>query len=177
LLSKGLGEMTERWYVLRSKPRKEDLLWDQLLIRKVEVYHPRIKVQPVNPRARKVKPYFPGYVFVRVDLQQVNWSSLHWMPGATGLVSFGGEPASVPDSLIQAIRKRVEEINVSGGEQLDGLEKGDPVVIQGGAFDGYEAIFDAKISGNERVRVLLKLLQAQPKRLELPAAQVRKKKR
>ena len=169
--------MTALWYALHSKPRKEDLLWDQLLIRKIEAYNPRIQVQPVNPRARKVKPYFPGYVFVRADLEQVNWSTLHWMPGATGLVSFGGEPASVPEALIQAIRHRVEQINAGGGEQLEGLQPGDPVVIQGGAFDGYEAIFDAKVSGNERVRVLLKLLQSQQKRLELPAGQIKKKER
>ena len=169
--------MPERWYVLHSKPRKEDLLWEQLRLREIEVFHPRLRVQPVNPRARKVKPYFPGYVFVRVDLEQVNWSTLQWMPGATGLVSFGGEPASVPETLIQAIHNRVEQINASGGEQLEGLKQGDTVIIQGGAFDGYEAIFDAKVSGNERVRVLLTFLQAQKKRLELPAAQIKKKKR
>jgi len=169
--------MTAQWYAMHSKPRKEDLLWEQLRIREIEAYHPRIRTQPVNPRARQVKPYFPGYVFVRVDLEQVNWSSLHWMPGATGLVSFGGEPASVPETMIQTIRHRVEEINTNGGEQLEGLKAGDPVVIQGGAFDGYEAIFDARVSGNERVRVLLTLLQAQQKRLELPARQIKKKKK
>jgi transcription antitermination factor NusG len=169
--------MPERWYVLHTKPHKEDLLWEQLLIRKIEAYHPRIKVQPVNPRARKVKPYFPRYVFVRVDLQQTNWSTLQWMPGANGLIAFGREPASVPDSLVRAIRHRVEEINANGGEQLEGLETGDPVVIQGGAFDGYEAVFDRKLSGNERVRVFLSLLQAQQKRLDLPAGQIKKKNR
>ena len=169
--------MTAQWYAMHSKPRKEDLLWDQLLIRKIEAYHPRIKVQPVNPRARKVKPYFPGYVFVRVDLEQVNRSSLHWIPGTTGLVSFGGEPASVPDAMIRTIRHRVDAINANGGEQLEGLQPGDPVVIQGGAFDGYEAIFDMKLSGSERVRVLLTLLQAQQKRLELPVGQIKKSKR
>jgi transcription elongation factor/antiterminator RfaH len=169
--------MTALWYAMHSKPRKEALLWEQLRIREIEAYNPRIRVQPVNPRARKLKPYFPGYVFVRVDLKQVNWSHLQWMPGATGLVSFDGQPASVPDTLIQAIRHRVEEINACGGEQLQGLKRGDLVVIQGGVFDGYQAIFDAKLSGNERVRVLLTLLQAQQKWLELPAGQISKKKR
>ena len=169
--------MAERWYVLRSKPRKEDLLWDQLRVRKIEAFHPQIRVRPVNPRARKVKSYFPGYVFVRVDLSRYNWSTLQWLPGATGVVSFGGEPADVPDTLIQAIRRRVDEINAAGGEQLDGLKQGDRVIIRGGPFDGYEAIFDAKLSGNERVRVLLKFLEGQPKKLDLPAEQIEQKKR
>ena len=79
--------MTDRWYTLRSKPNKEDLLWSQLQIREVETFYPRVRVQTVNPRARKIRPYFPGYVFVRADLEQVNSSSLQWTPGAVGLES------------------------------------------------------------------------------------------
>jgi len=167
--------MSEHWYIFHSKPLKENLLWEQLCLRKLETFHPRIKVQPVNPRARKERAYFPGYVFVRVDLEQVNWSTLHWMPGGTGLVAFGAEPAYVPDSLIQAIRQRVEQINARGGEPLEELKRGDPVTIRGGAFDGYEAIFDGRGSGNERVCVLLTFLQALQKRLVLPASQIERK--
>ena len=167
--------MTEAWYVLHSKPRKEHFLAEQLRLREIDLFYPQHPVKTVNPRARKVRPYFPGYVFVRIDLDRQGTSLLDWMPGATGLVAFDGQPASVPETLIHAIRHRVEEINVSGGEQLAGLKRGDPVVIRGGAFDGYQAIFDAKLSGNERVRVLLTLLHAQQKWLELPAGQISKK--
>ena len=80
------------------------LSFDQLLARRLEVFHPRIPVRTVNPRARKIRPYFPNYIFVRLDLEQVESSFLHWMPGSAGLVCFGAEPASVPDSLIAAIR-------------------------------------------------------------------------
>ncbi len=76
--------MTERWYALRSKPHKYDLLWEQLRIREIETFYPRLRVQTVNPRARKIRPCFPGYVFVRVDLEQVNLSSLQWTPGRRG---------------------------------------------------------------------------------------------
>ncbi|MDK1117630.1 MAG: transcription termination/antitermination NusG family protein, partial [Anaerolineae bacterium] len=113
--------MTERWYALRSKPHKDDLLWSQLVIREIETFYPRLRVQTVNPRARKVRPYFPGYMFVRIDLEHVNLSSLQWTPGAVGLVSFGEEPAWVPDELITAIRRRVDKVNKDGGELLSGL--------------------------------------------------------
>ena len=79
--------MSIHWYVLRSKPNKEKLLWEQLNIREVETFYPQIRVQTVNPRARQVKAYFPGYVFVRVDLDEVGLSILQWMPGAIGFVS------------------------------------------------------------------------------------------
>ena len=169
--------MSTAWYVLHSKPRKEEFLWEQLLAHGLDAFCPRIRVQTVNPRARKIKPYFPGYLFVHLDLERLNPSMLRWMPGATGLVSFGGEPAHVPDSLMHAIQKRVEEINAAGGEQLERLQPGEPVVIQSGPFAGYEAIFDARLPGNERVRVLLKLLQKRQVTLDLPAGQIQPKKR
>lgn len=168
--------MPVNWYVLHSKPNKEELLWEQLVIRKVEAFFPRIRVQPVNPRARKVKAYFPGYVFVHVDLEQVGFSALHWAPGATGLVTFDSQPSIVPEALIHAVRKKVDSINLAGGELFHELKHGDLVEIQTGPFAGYEAIFDVRLPGTERVRVLLKLLQGRAAKLEVPAGVLEKKK-
>jgi Transcription antiterminator len=169
--------MTQRWYVVRTKPRKEDFLADQMLIRRIEIFNPRIRVQTVNPRARKVKPYFPGYLFVHVDLKQTGISSLQFIPGAGGLVAFGGEAADVPDGLVHAIQQRVDEINEAGGELFEVLRMGETVVIHSGPFAGYEAIFNARLPGSERVRVLLKLLKNRQMPVDLPAGQVRPKNR
>jgi len=172
--------MSANWYVLRSKPNKETLLWEQLKIRNVETYYPQIRVQPVNPRARKIKAYFPGYVFVHVDLEQTGLSTLQWMPGAIGFVSYDNHPSMVPDALIPAIRKRVDQINAVGGELFHGLKQGDLVEIQSGPFAGYEAIFDARLPGSERVRVLLKMLQGRSAnfaKMEIPAGLLERKKK
>ncbi len=165
------------WYALRSKPRKEEVLWRQLHAQDYEVFFPRIRVHPVNPRSRKLRPYFPGYMFVHVDLDVVGLSTFQWMPHAVGLVSFDGEPATVPENLIHAIRKRVDEIAEAGGEFFDGLKPGDPVQINAGPFAGYEAIFDMRLPGSERVRVLIKMLSDRRIPVEMGAGQVEKKKR
>jgi transcription elongation factor/antiterminator RfaH len=167
--------MTAQWYVLHSKPLKEALLWEQLSLQNIESYYPCIRVQPINVHARRVKPYFPGYIFGHVDLEQTNLSTLQWMPGAAGMVSFGGVPSSVPDHIIAAIRHRVDEINAAGGELLRDLKPGDIVTIREGPFSGYDAIFDTRLSGEERVRVLLKLLNARKFPLELPVSQIQRK--
>jgi transcriptional antiterminator RfaH len=169
--------MAESWYTLRSKPRKEDIVYRQVVNEGIEVYYPRIRVYPVNPRARKVKPYFPGYLFVRVDLDVFGLSFFQWMPHAVGLVCFGEEPAIVPDHLIAAIQKRVRDVAEAGGELFEGLQPGDLVWIREGPFAGYEAIFDTRIPGSERVRVLLKLLSEQRQiPLELRAGYLERKK-
>ena len=166
-----------KWYVIHCKPRKEELVADQLQIRRVETFSPMIRVQVVNPRARKIRPFFPGYVFIHADLEKDGNSLYQYVPGASGMVSFGGEVAHVPDGLVSAIRKRVDEVNQAGGELFDAVRPGDAVVIHDGPFAGYEGIFDARLPGSERVRVLLKLLQKRQLQVELPAGQIRTKKR
>lgn len=167
--------MRRHWYALRSKPRKEEVLWRQLRAQEYEVFFPRLRVHPVNPRSRKWAPYFPGYMFIQVDLEEVGLSTFQWMPHAIGLVSFDGEPASVPDNLVYAIKKRVEELAAAGGELFAGLKPGDPVRISDGPFAGYEAIFDARIPGSERVRVLIQMLSDRRILVELKAGLVERK--
>ncbi|MEN6392519.1 MAG: transcription termination/antitermination NusG family protein, partial [Anaerolineaceae bacterium] len=165
--------MTTHWYALRSKPRKEDVVWRQTINQGYEVFYPRLKVKPVNPRSRKLVPYFPGYLFVKVDIDLIGISTFQWMPYTIGLVTFGDEPAIVPESLIYAIKHRVSEIIAAGGELFDGLNKGDIVYIEDGPFSGYEAIFDARIPGTERVRVLLQFLNDKRQvPVELKAGQI-----
>ena len=168
--------MSANWYALRSKARKEEVVWRQARTQGFEVFYPRLKVQPVNPRARKLKAYFPGYMFVHVDIEQVGMSTFQWMPHAMGLVCFGDEPAIVPENLIYAIQKRVDEISAAGGELFAGLQPGDTIMISDGPFAGYEAIFDTRLPGSERVRVLLQLLNSQRQvPLELRAGQIKQK--
>lgn len=169
--------MSDQWYALRSKPRKEEVVWRQLHTQGMEAFFPRLRVQPVNPRSRKWQPYFPGYLFVRVDIKEVGLSTFQWMPHAIGLVTFGDEAAVVPENLIHAIRRRADEIAAAGGEVFAGLKAGDAVLINDGPFAGYEAIFDARLPGSERVRVLLQLLNSQRRvPVELNAGQIRRKK-
>lgn len=162
------------WYVLHSQPRKEILLSELVCSHGIESFCPTIKVRPKNPRARKIVPYFPGYLFVHVDLDEVGISTLNWMPYGTGLVSFDGIPASVPDPLIHEIINKVDELNSHCGKPLLGIKTGDRVLIESGMFEGYEAIFDISLSGNERVRVLLQLMgQNRSLPVILPAHQIK----
>ncbi len=160
------------WYAMHSKPNKETTLALELHAREVEVFYPQLRVHPVNPRSRIIRPYFPGYLFVHADLNRIGFSDLHWIPYSLGLVAFGGEPTPVPDELIHRLERRVEQVNDAGGELFDGLHQGEQVRISDGPFAGNEAIFDARLPGTERVRVLLKLMSRQQVPLVLPAGQV-----
>jgi transcriptional antiterminator RfaH len=166
--------MTAYWYAMQSKTNKEDALYEHLQNQGIEVFYPRIRVKPVNPRAKKVKAYFPGYLFIYADLAHIGISTLQWMPFARGMVIFDQEPATVPESLIHALRKRLDALNTAGEEVEETLHKGEAVLIQDGPFAGYEAIFDVRLPGSARVRVLIKLLSERQVPLELNARQIQR---
>lgn len=160
------------WYVVHSKPQKETWLYNQLSALQVEVYYPCLRVRNGTTYSYKSKPYFPGYLFVNIDLDVTGTSVLQWIPGSLGLITFGGEPSCVPDGLLQAIRHRVDEINSAENKIQEGLRTGDEVVIHSGLFAGYDAIFCTRLHDSERAQVLLKLLQNQAIRINLPLCEL-----
>ena len=152
--------MTNRWYVLRSKPHKEHVLWKQLESKSYEVFYPRFFSRNGDSGRLQVKPYFPGYLFLKVDLTKTGTSTFQWMPNTEGLVCFGTKPAYVPDALVQAIRRHVKEINtIKGMEYLDQAQTGGNQEKQRVAQGSYRSIFDAGLPSEERVRELLHMLQ------------------
>ena len=167
--------MSEQWYVLRSKPHKEFPLFDQVLTHRIECFFPRLKVNPVNPRSAKLRPYFPNYMFVRTDLSRVGENCFRWMPFAHGLVSFGGKPASVPDHLIAALERRVEDIQADGGLDFNGFEPGVEVQVINGPFSGYSGLLDTRLEGRERVRILLQVLKNRQVPVDLHVGQIQLK--
>jgi transcription antitermination factor NusG len=166
--------MTQKWYALHVKPHKERMVCEGLRARDMEVFYPALKKQPVNPRARKEVPFYPGYIFIQLDLTEVGLNALRWTEGTHGVVEFGGIPAAVPEIMIQELKKRLIKIKTSSTIQSEDIQPGDSVKIVKGPFDGYEAIFDAQLSGNDRIQVMLTYLRAQPKKLQLSSSEILK---
>jgi transcriptional antiterminator RfaH len=140
----------------------------------MNVYYPYLKVKPVNPRSRKDRPFFPGYMFVQADLEAEGRNALRWMEGTYGLVSFGGDPVQVPAKMIEDLKRRLKHIEQEGGLVFENLKKGDSVRIKHGPFEGHEAIFDTRLSGKDRVQVLLSYLNDRSVRIQIDASELEK---
>ena len=153
--------MVPTWYVLRSKPNKEEFFWGQLMAHFIEVYYPRIRAKAVNPHTLKDKPYLPGYLFIHVDLHENPPAYLEGMPGSRGLIMDDTQPVAVPEGLIAAIRRRVDHINATGGEETSSLPAGQAFARQDLYLTEYESIFDDCVSGNERVHRLHRFLRGE----------------
>lgn len=161
------------WHVIRSKYRNEPLLWQQLRSRGIEVYYPHVSAETAPLHTPRTRPYFPGYMFIHIDLDALGRSMLQWMPGALGLVYVGGEPAYISDGILQGIRERVDRVSSLLAGPLRGLKAGEEIEIYTGPFTGYRGIFGFRLSGQERAAVFLKFIRDQQVRVELPISQIR----
>ncbi|MFL7838624.1 MAG: transcription termination/antitermination protein NusG [Candidatus Promineifilaceae bacterium] len=166
--------MDKYWYALRVKPHKERPISQRLLEDEVEHYLPLVRVEPKNQRNAKQKPYFPGYLFIYADLEELGSNKFRWLPGALGLVEFGGIPAVVPRNLIDELQQLMEKIKKEGGLAKREFSSGDKVRITEGPLAGYEAIFDLHLEGKDRVQVLLAFLSQSPQPVQLNLADIKK---
>ncbi len=158
------------WYALHTKPHKERVVYQQLITQKIRIFYPCV---PNRKLKNSIQPYFPGYLFVHVDLDEYGINMFQWLPFAKGLVCYGEEPAPVPEALIMSLHHRLREISAARDGYQTHVTPGTPVKIINGPFAGYEALFDSRLSGNERARVLLRLLGDRHLPLELSAAQIK----
>ena len=166
---------SKKWLLLHTKPNKEDFLSSEISARSLDCYYPALRVKPANPRARKIKPFFPGYLFVYTDPSSLLAAELRWLPGSTGWVHFGGELAEVPESIIDGIRRHVEQLNQSPQSMAPTFRPGQAVRIMDGPFSGWEGIFHSQLTGCDRVKVLLRIIHAQQRLVELPVGLLRSK--
>ena len=148
----------QHWYVIQAKPRREKQVSNVLERQGVQVYLPLVRVRRVNPRASPVTPFFPGYLFARADLDRVGVSALNWVPGSVRLLGFDGEPAVVPDVVVEHIRQRVSYMERKYDPGSGPFQPGDPLRIVSGPFRDLEAVFDRALSPNGRMVVLVKFL-------------------
>jgi len=148
----------KRWYLLYSKPKKEELARVNLERQGYPTYLPMMR----TPRRRsgrriiRVEPMFPRYLFIHLDTESDNWAPIRSTLGVANLVRFGMYPSPVPEDLVELLAARE---NAEGVQDipLHSFEEGQKVRIEEGPFMGYEGIFLARTS-QERVMVLLDIV-------------------
>jgi transcription antitermination factor NusG len=143
--------LASKWYALVCKANKERFLWRKFLADGFDVFYPRISNGSKKPRP---KAFFPRYIFIRLDLETVGLSKINSIPYTNGLVSMGGKPFHIPDVMIEAIRKRVEEINASQQEPVKNF-----TAAGNGLFSNLEVLLNSDKPEAERLEILKRINQ------------------
>ena len=150
----------EQWYTLQAKTNAEHLVALTLQRRGLQIYLPEIEVKKTSGGLKKV-PFFPSYLFVKVDFSQASLSQIQWTPGLQRVVAFEDQPQPVAEEVIDLIRQKLGEKGTRSDRQpACEFRHGDTVRITKGPFQDLIGIFEGSPTASERVEVLLTILGA-----------------
>ncbi len=145
-----------RWYLVRTLTGRESLAQQQLERQDFTTFLP---LQPKTVRhARRIRvtsrAFFPGYLFVQLDLTRDRWRSINGTIGVANLVGHGDRPSPVPKGVVEALAAAADAAGLISGPPL---EAGQRVRILAGAFADQLAVIE-RLDGPGRVRVLLDIV-------------------
>jgi len=146
------------WYVVYSKPHKEEQAQFHLRMKRLEVFFPRLDLVRVAEKRKRIIPLFPNYLFVRIHLPTES-HYVTWSPGVKRLVSFGDRPIPLDDDVVNFLKQQTDAEGLIKARSQ--LRPGQEVEIRGGPFDGLIAIIQDPPDAKGRGRILLKLLSRQ----------------
>jgi len=166
--------MADRWYVVHTNTGFEDRVKsyiedrvapegfdDQVL----EVLVPtETIVEPIKGGKKKTsfRKFFPGYILVKMDLNDRSWHFIRNIPKVIGFV--GGkvrdgkiDPDSVPDiqeQEVQKIKQQIEEGTLKPKPKIT-FEKGETVKVIEGPFANFSGVIEEVKPDKAKVQVLV----------------------
>jgi transcriptional antiterminator RfaH len=151
------------WYVVCAKAGWERIAVEQLTRQGYEVYLP-MKLHMTRKAGQDellARPFFPRYLFVRLDLVAQRWRPILSTIGVASMLMGGDHPMWLADRAIDRLKAQEEGGFIKLGERAVVPERftaGQKVaVVVGGVVEKLEATFCEPVDEN-RVAVLLSLL-------------------
>jgi transcriptional antiterminator RfaH len=146
------------WYAVETQPQRETVAETHLRRFCAQVLCPRYRERVIlhGYRREVTRPLFPGYLFAAFDYGRA-FRAVHYAHGVRGVVTFGNEPAEVPAALLASIEARTKDGYVV--VEPPPLREGQRIEIIAGVFQGFTGIFQSRLSGAERVTILLDTLR------------------
>ncbi len=102
---------------------------------------------------------YPGYIFIKADLDKDLQSTIRRVPRVLGFVSAGGRPVVVPESEVTAIKERLKK-GVPKVRKLK-FDIGDKVKIKEGPFIGFEGTISEIDPEHGKIIVLVNIFDRQ----------------
>ena len=147
------------WFLAQFKPNSHNIA-ERNLTR--QGFHTFLPMQEETKRARgkfitQMRPLFPGYMFVALDMLLGSWRAVNSTYGITRLVSLGKEPTPVPLDLVSQLMLRCDREGKLLPPKL--LQPGDEVLLTKGPFTDFVATIE-RIAPDRRIYVLMELMGA-----------------
>jgi len=132
-----------------------------------EILVPTEAVQEVVRGKKRIseRKFFPGYIFVEMELTEETWHLVKNTPKVTNFVG-NQKPSAVSEAEIQGIRNRVQS-GATAPTPIIRFEEGDSVRVVDGAFSGFNGTVETVKAEKRKVVVLVSIFgRATPVELE-----------
>lgn len=147
------NQSPSKWYIIRTEPQADSAAASELRSAGFDIFSPLVKSQKAN-KVNNYAPLFPGYIFLKWDMEGAGKPSLQRAPHVSGWVNFEGVSPAVPDEVVSELASRIESINNSGGLWRR-FKAGDRVRIVSGILEGLGEVIESTNSPQSKVRVLM----------------------
>jgi len=118
------------------------------------------------------RKFFPGYILVRMELDDQTWHVVKSTPKVTGFIGSRTEPAVIPDEEVDGIRAQMAEGQEKPKPKYS-FEKGDSVRVVDGPFINFNGTVEVVRPDKGKLRVLVSIF-GRPTPVELDFIQVTK---
>ncbi|RIJ20478.1 transcriptional activator RfaH [Henriciella barbarensis] len=148
------------WFAVQTQAAKEQLAVSHLNRQGFETLLPQLwrSVRRSRKSVNVLKPMFPGYVFVKIDMQRMRWRAIDSTVGVSKLIRFGEKPAALPEDLIQNLQTSIGD---DGAVTFDhNLREGDQIRVMSGAFSDWLGRV-IEMADADRVKVLFGMMTRQ----------------
>jgi len=146
-----------RWYAVQCLSHRELAASSHLRHQQYQVFFPLRR--KIRRHARKTDTvlvaFFPGYLFVSLDLSRHRWRSVNGTHGVASLVMQGDMPTPVPAGVVEALQQSCDEMSVV--EWQPDLRPGQAVRILAGPLGDVVGELE-RLDSAGRVRVLLEIM-------------------
>ena len=158
----GLWWAQTNWYAIQSKPGKESSAAASISRLGVEVFLPVTeRVRPLRGVLTiEMKPLFPSYLFARF-CPSLFFRAIQYARGVRRVISAGGALLPVDAEIISTIRSRTAVAKQAPAGMCPSLKPGDRVKVERGPLQGLVGIFEKRMSGQQRVSILLETIACQ----------------
>jgi transcriptional antiterminator RfaH len=165
-----LEPQSESWVAISTKPQQEAVALHNLSRQRFHSYCPMVRKQVSHARRRYdvLRPLFPSYLFVNIDLASQRWRPLLSTRGVRSVVRCGDQPSIVDGQLIDALRAR--ECDGVITRPSSPYSVGQHVKVATGPLEGFVAII-LEMTEKDRLVALLDMLN-RPVRVKLKVDQV-----
>jgi transcriptional antiterminator NusG len=159
--------MAKQWYIVhtysgheakamralleRAKSMGHDADFDEVLIPEETV------VEMVKGQKRTSKrKYFPGYILVRMELNDDTWHIVRGTPKITGFVGGDKRPPPISDEEVARMTQQIKDGATKPKPKIM-FEEGESVRVVDGPFVNFSGFVDEVMQDKEKLRVMVQV--------------------